>query len=92
MPGTGLNSNVDTRRPFDLGAPALAPEMLILVRHSRLRALVCAQFAGCINSVFKLTKLRNGEQKKKVFSKYLQKILLLQMELPFALSQNSTNW
>ena len=72
MPGTGLNSNVDTRRPFDLGAPALAPEMLIFVRYSRVRALVLAQFAGCINfscpSVFKLAKLQNGQQKKKVFS------------------------
>ena len=63
VPGTGLNSNVDTRRPFDLGAPALAPVMLILVRHFRVRALVCAQFPDCTNfyrtSVFKLTKLRS---------------------------------
>ena len=72
MPGTGLNSNVDTRRSFDLGAPALAPVMLILVRHSRARALDCAQFAGCANfscaSVFKLTKLQNGQQEKNIFS------------------------
>ena len=72
MPGTGLNSNVDTCRPFDLGVPALEPAMLILFRHSRVRALVCAQFADCTNfscaSVFKLTKFTKWSTEEKKFS------------------------
>ena len=48
--------------------------MLILVRHSRVGALVCAQFADCTNfscaSVFKLTKFTKWSTEEKRFSLY----------------------